>query len=74
MSLITFLIATYLIWKRRNYGTAFIMVMIQYATAFFGYGAAHLPYLLYPYLTIYDGFTNESMAIALIIAFIAGLF
>ncbi|WP_096190126.1 cytochrome d ubiquinol oxidase subunit II [Evansella halocellulosilytica] len=73
LSFIAFAIATYLIYKRRNYGTAFIMVMIQYFTAFFGYGAAHLPYLLYPYLTIYDGFTNESMALALIIAFIAGL-
>ncbi|MBU9720366.1 MULTISPECIES: cytochrome d ubiquinol oxidase subunit II [Bacillaceae] len=73
ISFIAFIIATYLIWKRRNYGTAFILVMIQYFAAFFGYGAAHLPYLLYPYLTIYDGFTNESMALALVIAFIAGL-
>ncbi|MBU9714602.1 cytochrome d ubiquinol oxidase subunit II [Evansella tamaricis] len=73
ISFVAFIIATYLIWNRRNYGTAFVMVMIQYFAAFFGYGASHLPYLLYPYLTIYDGFTNESMAIALIIAFIAGL-
>ncbi|SDZ10748.1 cytochrome d ubiquinol oxidase subunit II [Evansella caseinilytica] len=73
VSLAAFAIATYLIWKKRNYGLAFIMVMVQYFAAFFGYGAAHLPYLLYPYLTIYDGFTNETMAIALIIAFIAGL-
>ncbi len=41
---------------------------------FYAYGISHYPYLLYPYLTIYDGFTNEVMAIALIIAFIAGLF
>ena len=74
LSGLAFLIAVYLVWNKRNYGTAFILVMIQYFTAFFAYGSAHLPYLLYPYLTIYDGFTNESMAIALIIAFIAGLF
>lgn len=73
LSFITFAVATYLIWKRKNYGTAFILVMVQYFTAFFAYGATHLPYLLYPYLTIYDGFTSEPMAIALIIAFIAGL-
>lgn len=73
LSMIAFSLAAYWIWKGQRYGLAFIMVMIQYFTAFFGYGAAHLPYLLYPYLTIYDGFTNETMAIALIAAFIAGL-
>ncbi|CAM3944497.1 cytochrome d ubiquinol oxidase subunit II [Alkalicoccus chagannorensis] len=65
--------ALYFIWKRKKYGTAFILVMVQYFAAFFAYGAAHLPYLLYPYLTIYDGFTNDAMALALVIAFIAGL-
>ncbi|UCZ52590.1 cytochrome d ubiquinol oxidase subunit II [Bacillus shivajii] len=73
ISLIAFAAATYLIFKRRNFGTAFIMVMVQYFTAFFGYGASHLPYILYPYLTIYDGFTNETMAVWLIAAFIGGL-
>ncbi|SER96906.1 cytochrome d ubiquinol oxidase subunit II [Salisediminibacterium halotolerans] len=74
VSFIAFVAAVVLIWKRQRYGTAFTLVVIQYFTAFFGYGVAHLPYLLYPHLTIYDGFTNESMAIALIIAFVAGLF
>lgn len=73
ISLIAFIGAFTFILKRKNYGIAFIMVMVQYFTAFFGYGAAHLPYLLYPHLTIYDGFTNETMAIALITAFIGGL-
>ncbi|SER74853.1 cytochrome d ubiquinol oxidase subunit II [Salipaludibacillus aurantiacus] len=73
LSLAAFAAATYLIWQKKALGVAFIMVMIQYFLAFFGYGASHLPYLLYPYLTIYDGFTNETMAIALIAAFIGGL-
>ncbi|WP_280768689.1 cytochrome d ubiquinol oxidase subunit II [Salipaludibacillus daqingensis] len=73
LSVLAFIGAFLLILKRKSYGTAFIMVMIQYFTAFFGYGAAHLPYLLYPHLTIYDGFTNETMAISLIVAFVAGL-
>ncbi|WP_416149145.1 cytochrome d ubiquinol oxidase subunit II [Salipaludibacillus sp. HK11] len=73
LSLFAFVGAFSLIIKRKNYGIAFILVMIQYFTAFFGYGAAHLPYILYPHLTIYDGFTNETMAIALISAFIGGL-
>ena len=42
----------------------------QFIFAFFGYGASHYPYLLYPYLTIYDSFTNPAMAISLMIAFI----
>jgi cytochrome bd ubiquinol oxidase subunit II len=74
ISFLAFLTATWLIWKKKNLGIAFIMVMIQYFAAFFAYGASHLPYLLYPHLTIYDGFTNQAMATALIIAFIAGLF
>ncbi|ADC49918.1 MULTISPECIES: cytochrome d ubiquinol oxidase subunit II [Alkalihalophilus] len=74
LSFLFFLGAVYLIWKGKRLGLSFIFVMLQFATAFYGYGASHLPYLLYPHLTIYDGFTNEAMAIALIIAFIAGLF
>jgi cytochrome d ubiquinol oxidase subunit II len=73
LSFISFVVAVYLIWKRMYYGTAFIFVMVQFGLAFFGYGYSHLPYLLYPYLTINDGFTNPTMALALIIAFIAGL-
>ncbi len=72
-SFLCFLVAVLLIWKRRGYGFAFILVMLQFAFAFFGYGASHLPYLLYPYITLYNNFTNETMAYALIIAFIAGL-
>lgn len=74
LSFVFFLGAVYLIWKEKNFGLSFIFVMLQFATAFYGYGASHLPYLLYPHLTIYDGFTNETMAITLIIVFIAGLF
>ena len=73
ISSLFFLGAVYLIWKKNRLGLSFIFVMLQYAFAFYGYGAAHLPYLLYPYLSIYDGFTNETMAIALIITFFAGL-
>ncbi|GAE45705.1 cytochrome d ubiquinol oxidase subunit II [Mesobacillus boroniphilus JCM 21738] len=45
----------------------------QFFVAFFAYGVSHYPYLLYPFISIYDSFTNEAMAIALITAFIAGL-
>lgn len=73
LSLCCFLIATLLIWMHRNYGTAFVFVMFQFFFAFFGYGASHLPYILEPYITIYSGYTNETMGIALVMVFILGL-
>jgi cytochrome d ubiquinol oxidase subunit II len=73
LSFIFFLFATWLIYKNRNYGSAFILVMFQFFFAFFGYGASHLPYILDPFVTIYSAYTNETMGITLVIAFIAGL-
>lgn len=73
ISFILFIGTVYLIWKQRQYGLAFGLLAGQFLFAFFGYGASHYPYLLYPYLTIYDSFTNPAMAIALIIVFILGL-
>lgn len=73
LSLILFLGSVWLVWRRRNYGWAFVLLIGQFACAFYGYGFSHYPYLLYPHLTLYDSFTNEAMAIALIVALIAGL-
>lgn len=73
LSFLLFIGTVVLLWKRRNYGLAFGFLAGQFAFAFFGYGAAHYPYLLYPYLTIYDSFTNQAMAVALVIAFVLGL-
>ncbi len=72
-SLFCFLIATYLIFHRKRYGTAFIFVMLQFFFAFFGYGISHLPWILYDHITIYSGYTNETTGVYLVIAFIAGL-
>ncbi|MEW9698334.1 cytochrome d ubiquinol oxidase subunit II [Paenibacillus sp. SI8] len=72
-SFLCFLAAVYLIWQRRGYGWAFLLVMLQFAFAFFGYGASHLPYILYPYITLYHNFTSDTMALSLVIVFIAGL-
>ncbi|WP_058307080.1 cytochrome d ubiquinol oxidase subunit II [Gracilibacillus massiliensis] len=68
-----FLATVILLWQKRKYGLAFILLIGQFLVAFFAYGISHYPYLLYPFLTIEEGFTSEGMAIALIIAFIAGL-
>lgn len=71
LSFLCFLISLWLL-KEEKYGWSFISVMFQFAFAFYAYGISHYPYLLYPYLTIYDSFTNEAMAYALIIVFILG--
>ncbi|AYC30292.1 cytochrome d ubiquinol oxidase subunit II [Paenisporosarcina cavernae] len=73
LSFLLFVGTVYLLWKRRSYGVAFGLLAGQFALAFFGYGVSHYPYLLYPYLTLYDSFTNPAMAISLIIAFLMGL-
>lgn len=73
LSLVSFMVAVWLIWKRRYFGIAFIMVMLQFGFAFYGYGISHLPYLLYPYLTLFDSVTNLAMGRALVVAFVAGL-
>ena len=68
-----FLVTVWLIWKKRSYGLAVIILILQFAFAFYAYGFSHYPYLLYPYLTVHSGFTNQEMAIALVIVFILGL-
>lgn len=72
-SLICYLFATWFIYKKINLGLAFVLVSLQFAFAFFGYGYTHLPYILYPYLTIYESITGPEMGIALIIVFVLGL-
>ena len=67
-----FLATYWLLWRKIKYGLTVILLIIQFAAAFFAYGFSHYPYLLYPYLTIHDSFTSQSMAISLVVAFIAG--
>ncbi|OXS70637.1 cytochrome D ubiquinol oxidase subunit II [Lysinibacillus sp. KCTC 33748] len=73
ISAVLFIITVVLIWMRKNYGLAVSLLIAQFTVAFFAYGIAQYPYLLYPYLTIYDSFTSTQMAIALVIAFVLGL-
>ncbi|PCF37829.1 cytochrome d ubiquinol oxidase subunit II [Staphylococcus delphini] len=73
ISFIAFVIAGMLTLLKKVHGIAFIFVIIQMGTAFFGYGLSKLPYILYPYVHIDDAVTNDSMALVLTIAFIGGL-
>jgi cytochrome d ubiquinol oxidase subunit II len=73
ISFVLWLATVWLIWKRKNYAAAVWMLFGQFAFAFYAYGIAHYPYLLYPHLTIHEGFTNPAMAISLVVVFILGL-
>lgn len=73
LSFLCFLVGIRLMWKGQSYGFAFLAVMLQYFFAFFAYGASHLPYLLYPYVTIYSGAVNVDMGMALLVGFVGGL-
>lgn len=73
ISAVLWAITVWFIWKKRNYGIAVWMLVGQFAFAFYAYGIAHYPYLLYPHLSIHEGFTNQAMAISLVIAFVLGL-
>lgn len=73
ISFIAFVIAGMLTLLKKAHGIAFIFVIIQMGTAFFGYGLSKLPYILYPYVHIDDAVTNDNMALVLTIAFIGGL-
>ncbi|MBP2002446.1 cytochrome bd-type quinol oxidase subunit 2 [Paenibacillus shirakamiensis] len=52
-------------------GWAFLLVMLHFASAWYGYGKSQLPYILYKYVNIYQNFTNEAMALAMITVFCA---
>ncbi len=73
ISFIAFAIAGVLTLLKKAHGIAFIFVIIQMGTAFFGYGLSKPPYILYPYVHIDDAVTNDSMALVLTIVFIGGL-
>lgn len=73
LSALMFIGTIYLLFKKMNFGLAIGLVIGQFLLAFFAYGISHYPYLMYPHLTLYDSFTNQTMAIALVVTFILGL-
>ncbi|CAG9622412.1 cytochrome d ubiquinol oxidase subunit II [Sutcliffiella rhizosphaerae] len=49
-----------------------VSAFIQYALASYAYGRAHLPYIIYPNVTIQNGFTDPASFRALFISYIVG--
>ncbi|WP_066174094.1 cytochrome d ubiquinol oxidase subunit II [Bacillus marinisedimentorum] len=51
---------------------AVLLIVSQFLTASYAYGSAHLPYMIYPIVTIESGFTHPNMFRALFVTYIAG--
>ncbi|WP_202079796.1 cytochrome d ubiquinol oxidase subunit II [Caldalkalibacillus salinus] len=51
---------------------AVVAAILQYLFASYAYGAAHLPYLVYPHVTLASGFTHPNTFRALFIMYIVG--
>ena len=52
---------------------ATIAVALQYLFAIWAYGKAHYPYLLYPFLTVHNSFTDLPMFKNVILVLIVGI-
>jgi cytochrome d ubiquinol oxidase subunit II len=51
---------------------AVVLVVAQYALASYAYGAAHQPFIAYPFVTVQSGFTNAFMFRSLLIGYSLG--
>lgn len=80
LSTLAFLIGySSLWWKNKNFDlpgrprVALLTVVLQYGLASYGYGMAHLPYIVYPSLTIYKAFTEKETFYSLMVMYAVGL-
>ncbi|WP_143286957.1 cytochrome d ubiquinol oxidase subunit II [Caenibacillus caldisaponilyticus] len=50
-----------------------VLTIVQYLLAGYAYGKAHYPYIVYPYVTVAQGFTDPNTFRALSISYLIGL-
>ncbi|WP_226585531.1 cytochrome d ubiquinol oxidase subunit II [Halobacillus litoralis] len=78
LSLLFFLVGYALLFVKKKDGRkgrariSVVMIVLQYAVAIYAYGSAHLPYLIYPDLTVTDGFTNPDTFYPMLIVYAVG--
>lgn len=80
LSIVLFVLGYSALWwpKRHAVGqvgwprVAVLFVVAQYLFASYAYGKAHLPYIVYPHVTIESGFTHPSTFRALFASYIVG--
>ncbi|TGB01971.1 cytochrome d ubiquinol oxidase subunit II [Halobacillus salinus] len=46
---------------------AVVAIIVQYGLAIYAYGSAHLPYLVFPDLTVEESFTNANFSLILVV-------
>ncbi len=59
--------------SNKGYRIGVIAIMLQYLLAMFAYGRAHMPYLVYPIVTVYNSFTNVQMFRAALVVLVIGI-
>ncbi|MFX3622946.1 MAG: cytochrome d ubiquinol oxidase subunit II [Ectobacillus sp.] len=66
-------------WSNRAHSSlgwpriAILAVIAQYALASYAYGAAHLPYIVFPEVTVYTSFTKKETFYTLLILYAVGV-
>ncbi|MGG2094533.1 cytochrome d ubiquinol oxidase subunit II [Bacillus sp. S13(2024)] len=80
VSIIFFIIGySSLWWTNHKYETlgwpriAVLSVVAQYGFASYAYGVAHLPYIIYPEVTVFTSFTTKETFYALLILYAVGI-
>lgn len=61
------------VWHTRYPRIAVLAVIAQYAFASYAYGVAHLPYIIYPDVTVFTSFTTVETFYALLILYAIGI-
>ncbi|UHA74812.1 cytochrome d ubiquinol oxidase subunit II [Paenibacillus sp. 481] len=75
LSALTFIVGYVFLFIKRKDGwvgytrVTVTLIAIQYALASIAYGRAHLPYIIYPYLTLEEGVTNPTVLRSLLIGY-----
>lgn len=71
LSVLAFLLGYLMLYIGRS-RAAVVAIVFQYLFAMYAYGSSHMPYIVYPDYTIYNGITNHAMFVSLVIGYIIG--
>lgn len=72
-SIVVFMIGYGVLWLKKPIPRLAVLgIVVQYLLASYAYGVSHLPYIVYPSVTIESGFTHPSMFRALFVSYIVG--
>lgn len=67
LAICCFMIGVFCIYKRKHLKISFTMILMQLFLYFFSYGISHLPYIVYPYVSIKDTYIGTTSIIFFIV-------